>query len=287
MQQSIVAPLLVVWLLCVAHFASSQAVAYPASPDAGLPIQVQQSGAALKPGAGEPASGQGEAGCLAEEVVSTWAEQALEWDELTRCIQGSEAGNAIERWLDCLESLDDAPVLKLLETGEPGPSGVSAGSIGSDATVNGSLQLSEVNMEAFDPLSGRPAPNKNFGSSDRNSEVIEGLGLGWDDTTAEMAQGRFSHATQKLEAAAVPEDRGFGLVPRIGHGDEIKRVSRFSSDSSALSDTEMSSSQISSEDSRLPGKGDTRGATDISRSSSKWGTEISSVSGDSGPLRNR
>lgn len=39
-----------------------------------------------------------------EGIVSTWNDQILEWDDLTKCIQGSAAGNAIERWLDCLES---------------------------------------------------------------------------------------------------------------------------------------------------------------------------------------
>lgn len=50
------------------------------------------------------ANGKPEKELAAEGIVSTWNDQILEWDDLTKCIRESEAGNAIERWLDCLES---------------------------------------------------------------------------------------------------------------------------------------------------------------------------------------
>ena len=269
----------------------------PADADVALPIALLPPGFALTPASDrgfEPGHGNTAPSAvegLADEVVSTWNEQVLEWDELTRCIRGSETGNAIERWLDCLESLEQVPALKPSETRELPQSEVSAEITRSDAVVNGSLQAGEDNMAAFDPLSGGSEKPKSFGSSNRNSQAIEGLGYDREDTTANMAQERFSDETQKFEFAAVSEDEG--IVPRIVRGDEIKGVAQFRSGSSASSYTEISeyretsSSQFLSDGNKLPVIGDSRGATDVRRPSSKWGTDISSVSFDSQSLPSR
>jgi hypothetical protein len=276
MQRSIAVPLLVVWLLCLADCASLLA----ASPDARIGLHRPELD--LKGGTEEPAErgveGSGHAGGLAEEVVSTWNEQVLEWDELTRCIRGSETGNAIERWLDCLESLEEVPALKPSETEEPQQLEAREETIASDAEVNGTLQLSGDNMGAFDPLSGASAKPEKTETSDGQSEAIEGLGSGREDFPTRM--------DQEISSDEGSGDQGFGTTTRIGHGDEIQPVAQSGTEMSETRET-SSSQEISSEANSLPGKGDTRGATDARRSSSKWGTDISSVSGDSRSLPSR
>ena len=302
MQQSILTPLLVFFFVClVADFAPLLALSHP---DVGVAIELQHPGLDLKPeaasaserggegGHGGGNSGWSEVGGSADEVVSTWNEQVLEWDELTRCIRGSETGNAIERWLDCLESLEEVPALKPLETAESQQLRVRADGIRNDAEVYGLPQLSEGTMGAFDPLLEGSPKSKSFGSSDGNSEAIEDLGSVREDTTDRTVQEHSSGATQELEAADVSEDQGFATVTTIGHGGEIEGVAQFRhspapSETEMLEYTEMSSSRISSGIIRLSVEGDTRGASDIRGLSSKRGADISRGSDDSRSLPSR
>jgi len=92
---------------------------------------------------------------LPDVVVSAWNEQVLELDELTRCIRGSETGNAIERWLDCLASQEEeapapaaAASLALKPSQTPGSeqTSISANLDESDAELNGALLLADDSM---------------------------------------------------------------------------------------------------------------------------------------------
>lgn len=76
----------------------------------------------------DDANGKPEKELATEGIVSTWNDQILEWDDLTKCIRGSEAGNAIERWLDCLESTSTLkPSDKISGSEEVHPSGFRTG----------------------------------------------------------------------------------------------------------------------------------------------------------------
>ena len=74
------------------------------------------------------ANGKPDKELATEGIVSTWNDQILEWDDLTKCIRESEAGNAIERWLDCLESTSTLkPSDKIAGLEEVHPSGFRTG----------------------------------------------------------------------------------------------------------------------------------------------------------------
>lgn len=76
----------------------------------------------------DDANGKPEKELATEGIVSTWNDQILEWDDLTKCIRESEAGNAIERWLDCLESTSTLkPLDKISGLEEVHPSGFRTG----------------------------------------------------------------------------------------------------------------------------------------------------------------
>lgn len=307
MQRHLVVPLLVVWLV-LADSVFPAVFSDAVNPDVELPIGWQHHPRPdLETGAEDAAAEQGrvetrnsvreEDSGLPARVVSAWNEQVLELDELTRCIRSSEAGDAVERWLVCLASLEEAPkpaaasALKPSQTLATQQSGASTDPVSSDAELSASLQLADDSMAAFDPLSVSSARTRNSGSFDQNSDELEGLGLATEDTSAGEARERFSDESQNSKAAGLSEDEGSGAESaassgRSGHGcGETEGVGQRQSDDSAASETP--SGRISSEDNRLPGEGDTRGAPDVRRSSSKWGNDISSVSGDSPSLQSR
>lgn len=232
---------------------------------------------------------RGEDSGLPDQVVSAWNEQVLELDELTRCIRASESGNAIERWLDCLASLEEAPepAVALPPSLATPQSPVSPDIFINDGEVNAlHLPADHTKMVTFDPLSVSSTGSRTSGTLDENSDVVQSS---MKDTGYGMAQHHISDQSQNFEPAASLEDEGSEAEAEAGAssggGGDRESVAqiRRPGDSTVL---EMTEHQMPLEDNRLF-EGTTGGAQKVRRSSSKWGTDISSVSADSRSLENR
>ncbi|CAM6008163.1 unnamed protein product [Sphagnum balticum] len=126
--------------------------------------------------------------------------EKLEYDELSRCLRVSEAGNALDRWLHCLDILErgldssrlDHSSSSLSLESESQPSGEV---VRMDSEIVGAGGL-------FDPLSGAggKVSSSSLGFEDREGERSD-LGLG-DELSEEQVL-----VTEAREEEFVPEGR--------------------------------------------------------------------------------
>lgn len=226
---------------------------------------------------------------ISGKIVSAWNEQVLKLNELTQCISVSETGNAIERWLGCLASLEEAPVasiaVKPSQATPPLPDSTDA--ISSDTELNASFIRADYgSMNTFDPLSVGSARNQTLGTFDG---IVDRAQSSVGD---EMAQGPRSDDGQDLDDAALLEEEGSGAEAEVGAssagggGGESESVLHIEEPGVSAS-PDIPDHQIPSVDTGLPDEGNTQGALDARKSSSKGETDITSVPEESRSLESR
>lgn len=127
--------------------------------------------------------------------------EQLEYDELSRCLRVSETGNALDRWLHCLDVLERGLDSSLLDH-----SSSSSLSLESESQPSGEVFRMDSEIVGagwlFDPLSGTggKVSSSSLGFEDREGERSD-LGLG-DELSEEQVL-----VTEAREEEFVPEGR--------------------------------------------------------------------------------